>query len=381
MAEFRELKAKKVLNRYKYRDNWFWCRYSVNPYRGCQFACNYCDAITEKYLVHKDFEDFSRIIYVKTNAPAVLESELERTERGVVSLSGVTDAYQPAERRHGITRRILEILRDNSFPVHIGTKSDLVLRDTDILSEISRNSWCAVSVTIITHDQYLLPLLEPFAPQPEKRLEVVRRLSEAGIQVGVNFTPIIPYICDNEENIRDVIEQASESGAKYIFPGSGMTLRSNQKTRFLELLKENWPCLSEKYERLYGSSQSPSGQYQADTNRKVFELCRKHGIPVHTNPPSFDRPLRENFDVANLLLLYAYFKEMKTGNTYAAWAYHKAAQNIEELDQSIRYFHERNELAKIAGVGESISEMIREFLETGKSEKLERMRSEWYFLG
>jgi len=212
-------------------------------------------------------------------------------------------------------------------------------------------------------------------------LKVVRRLSEAGIQAGVNFTPIIPYICDNGENIRDVVEQASESGAKYILPGSGMTLRSNQKTRFLDLLKNNCPHLSEKYERLYGSSQSPSGQYRADMNRRLFELCRKHRIPVHTTPPSFDRSLRENFDVANLLLLYAYFKEMKTGNTYAAWAYHKAAQNIEELDQSIRYFHERNELTKIAGVGESISGMIREFLETGKSEKLERMRSEWYFLG
>ncbi len=376
MVEYRELKAKKVLNRHKYRDNWFWCRYSVNPYRGCQFACNYCDAITEKYLVHKDWEDFSRIIYVKANAPELLERELKTAERDVISLGGVTDAYQPAEKKYRITRRILEIMRDHCFPVHIVTKSDLILRDADILSEISRNSWCTVSVTIITQDKNLVPFLEPFAPPPEKRFGVVRRLSGLGIRSGVDFTPIIPYICDNEENMRDVIGQASESEAQYILPGS-MTLRSNQKIRFLGLLKENWPHLMEKYERLYGDSQSPNGQYVVNMNRKLFALSKEYEIPLHITPPNFDKPLRENFDIANLLLLYAYFKEMRTGNTYAAWAYHKAAQNIEKLDQSIRHLHKKNELKTIPGVGESISGMIREFLETGKSERLEQMKLEW----
>jgi len=176
MVEYREVRAKRVLNRYKkrvlnrykYRDNWFWCRYSINPYRGCQFACNYCDAITERYLVHENYEDFSRIIYIKTNAPELLERELEREKKDVVSLSGVTDPYQPVERKYGITRRILEKLRDNHFPVH----------------------------------------------------------------------------------------------------------------------------LLEMYEKLYGSSQSPSGRYRVDTNRKVFRLCKKYGIPIHATPPSLDRPLR-----------------------------------------------------------------------------------------
>jgi DNA repair photolyase len=377
MVKFKEIKSKTVLNRYKYRDNWFWCRYSLNPYRGCQFACNYCDAITEKYLVHEKVKDFSRIIYAKTNAPELLKKETKKAKRDVVALSGVTDPYQPAERKYGLTRKILEILGDNGFPVLIGTKSDLVLKDVDILSEISKKSWCAVFTTIVTFNEKLLPLLEPFAPSPERRLEAVRKLNKAGVQAGVDFTPIIPHILDDDKNIEEVIKRAAEAGAKYILPGAGMSLRSNQKVRFLELLEENWPELIEKYERLYRASESPAKEYAVGINRKAFEFCRKFNIPNYISPPAFERPLKENFDVANLLLLMAYFKEMRTGNPYAAWAYHKAAGNLEKLDKSIRDIHERGRLKNIPGVGESLAKTIAEFLDTGKCEKLERMKVKW----
>lgn len=377
MVEFKEAKAKTVLNKYKYRDNWFWCKYSINPYRGCQFACNYCDAITEKYLIHKKVEDFSRVIYVKTNAPELLKKELEKAQKDVVALSGVTDPYQPAERKYDITRKILEVLKDNGFPVHIGTKSDLVLRDADILSEISTNSWCAISFTVTTFDKNLLSLLEPFSPPPERRLEALKKLKEAGIMAGVDFTPIIPYLLDDENNIREVIRKASENGAEYLLPGAGMTLRNNQKTRWLELLKENWPELIEKYEKLYRESRDPSREYLLRINRKTFEICKEFNIKTYVPPPDFERPLKENFQVASLLLLIAYFKERRTGNPYAAWAYHKAAQNIEELQMSIRDIHNENELEKISGVGKNLAETIREFLDTGKSEKIERLETEW----
>jgi len=377
MVKFKEIKTKTVLNKYKYRDNWFWCRYSVNPYRGCQFACNYCDAITEKYLVHENIEDFSRIIYVKTNAPELLEKELKKAEKDVVALSGVTDPYQPAERKYEVTRKVLETLRDNGFPAHIGTKSDLVLRDADILSEISKKSWCTVSFTVTTFDKNLLSLLEPFSPPPERRLEAMRKLREARIMAGVDFTPIIPYLLDNENNIREVIGKAAENNAEYLLPGAGMTLRSNQKTRWLGLLKENWPELIEKYEKLYCESQEPNREYAVRVNRKAFEICEEFNIKTYISPPDFERPLKENFHVANLLLLIAYFKERKTGNPYAAWAYHKAAQNIEELKESIRAIHNKNALEKISGVGKNLAETIREYLDTGKSEKLEKLKTDW----
>ena len=376
MVKFKEVKAKTVLNKYKYRDNWFWCRYGINPYRGCQFACNYCDAITEKYLVHEKVEDFSRIIYVKTNAPELLEKELKKAQKDVVALSGVTDPYQPAERKYEVTRKVLEVLRNNNFPVHIGTKSDLVLKDSDILSEISKKSWCTVSFTITTFDKNLLSLLEPFSPPPERRLEAVKKLREAGTMAGVVFTPIIPYLLDDENNLREVIRRASENNAEYLLPGAGMTLRSNQKTRWLELLKENWPELVEKYEKLYGGSQEPDREYLVKINGKAFEICKEFYIQTYIPPPDFERPLKENFEVANLLLLIAYFKERRTGNPYAAWAYHKAAQKIEELKESIQDIHNKNALEKISGVGKNLAGTIREFLDTGKCEKLERLKTE-----
>ena len=103
MTKFIEIEAKSILQKYKFRDDWFWNCYGVNPYRGCQFACNYCDAITEKYLVHESYKDFSRTIYVKKNAPEILGKEVKKLKPDVVAMSGVTDPYQPAEKKYELT--------------------------------------------------------------------------------------------------------------------------------------------------------------------------------------------------------------------------------------------------------------------------------------
>lgn len=388
MVKFKEIEAKSILQPQKYRDDWFWNRYNLNPYRGCQFACNYCDAITEKYLVHEDYKDFSRIIYVKKNAPEVLETEVKKFKPDVVAMSGVTDPYQPAERKYELTRKILKILAKHKFPVHIITKSDLVLKDIDLLKEIAKQTWCSVSLTIVTFNQELLPYLEPFAPSPERRLEAIRKLNDAGIQAGVDFTPIVPYLLDNEENIEEVVKRASEH-AKYILIGAAMTLRSNQRIRFLELLRKNFPEHVEKYENLYGNQESPPKDYIVRLNKCAFEFCKKYGIKNYIQPPSFERSSKqktlipaesqdeENFKVATLLLLIAFFKEFKSANPYSAWAYHKASQNIEKLDESIKEIYKREELRKISGVGECVSKVIEEFLVNGKSERLEKEMSEW----
>lgn len=388
MVKFKEIEAKSILQPQKYRDDWFWNRYNLNSYRGCQFACNYCDAITEKYLVHEDYKDFSRIIYVKKNAPGVLETEVKKFKPDVVAMSGVTDPYQPAERKYELTRKILKILAKHKFPVHIITKSDLVLKDIDLLKEIAKQTWCSVSLTIVTFNQELLPYLEPFAPSPERRLEAIRKLNDAGIQAGVDFTPIVPYLLDNEENIEEVVKRASEH-AKYILIGAAMTLRSNQRTRFLELLRKNFPEHVEKYENLYGNQESPPKDYIVRLNKCAFEFCKKYGIKNYIQPPNFERSSKqktlipaesqdeENFKVATLLLLIAFFKEFKSANPYSAWAYHKASQNIEKLDESIKEIYKREELRKISGVGESVSKVIEEFLVNGKSERLEKEMSEW----
>lgn len=366
MVKFVEIKAKSILQKQKFRDNWFWNRYNLNPYRGCQFACNYCDAITEKYLVHKDYKDFSRTIYVKKNAPEVLGKEVKKRNPDVVAMSGVTDPYQPAEKKYELTRRILKILAEHGFPVHIITKSDLVLRDVDLLREIAKQTWCTVSLTIITFNKELLPYLEPFAPSPGRRLEAVDKLNEEGIQAGVDFTPIVPYLLDSSDNIEEVIKRASEH-AKYILIGAAMTLRSNQRIRFLELLNKNFPELVAKYENLYDEQESPPQDYIERLNRRTFEFCEKYGIKNYIPPPDFERTLKENFDVANHLLLIAFFKEFKSANPYSAWAYHKASQTIEDLNESIIGICKRKALEKLPGVGKTISRVIEAFLGDAKS--------------
>ena len=371
MVKFIEIEAKSILTKHKFRDDWFWDRYAINPYRGCQFACNYCDAITEKYLVHKDYKDFSKAIYVKKNASEPLEKEVRKVKPDVVAMSGVTDPYQPAERKYEVTREILEVLLKHGFPVHIITKSDLVLRDIDLLREIAKRTWCTVSLTIITFNQRLLPHLEPFAPSPERRLETVKKLNDEDIQAGVDFTPIVPYLLDDPNNIEELIKRASEC-AKYILIGAGMTLRSNQRTRFLELLMNNFPELVEKYEDLYKEQTSPPKDYVVRLNKCAFEFCKRYEIKNYIPPPSFERPLKENFEVANHLLLIAFFKEFKSANPYSAWAYHKASQNIENLNESIKEISKRGELRRIPGVGEKIAKVIEDFLENGTSERLEK---------
>ena len=371
MTKFIEIEAKSILQKQKFRDNWFWNRYGINPYRGCQFACNYCDAITEKYLVHKDYKDFSRIIYVKRNAPEVLEKEAEKLKPDVVAMSGVTDPYQPAEKKYELTRKILKILAEHGFPVHIITKSDLVLRDIDLLREIAEQTWCTVSLTIITFDKELLPYLEPFAPSPGRRLKAVEKLNEGGVQAGVDFTPIVPYLLDGPENIEEVIKRASEH-AEYILIGAAMTLRSNQRIRFFDLLKTNFPELVKKYKNLYGEKENPPQDYIVRLNGLAFEFCKKCGIKNYISPPRFERALKENFDVANHLLLIAFFKEFKSANPYSAWAYHKASQTIEDLNESITGICKRNALDKLPGVGKTISKVIEEFLGDAQSERLEK---------
>ncbi len=180
-----------------------------------------------------------------------------------------------------------------------------------------------------------------------------------------------------------VIKRASGC-AEYILIGAGMTLRSNQRIRFLELLTKDFPEFVEKYENLYGEQESPPRDYIAQLNRCAFEFCNKYGIKNYIEPPSFERDSkqktliptegyeRDNFEVATLLLQMAFFKEFKSANPYSAWAYHKASNAIENLNESIRDIFRKGKLEEIPGVGDNIAKAIEDFLVTGRSERLDK---------
>jgi DNA repair photolyase len=188
---------------------------SVNPYRGCEHGCIYCYARPfHEYLGFSSGLDFETKIMVKENAPKLLREELSspKWKPQVIAMSGVTDCYQPAERKLKLTRGCLEVLAEFRNPVGIVTKNFLVTRDIDFLSELARFNAATVYISITTLDTELRKVMEPRTSPPAARLEAVRRLAEAGIHVGILMAPIIPGLNDHE--IPSVLEAAAKAGAK-----------------------------------------------------------------------------------------------------------------------------------------------------------------------
>jgi len=189
---------------------------SINPYRGCEHGCIYCFARpTHEYLGFSAGLDFETKILVKEDAPALLREELnaKKWEPKVLAMSGVTDPYQPVERRLGLTRGCLEVLADFRNPVGIITKNHLVTRDADILADLARDNAARVFISITTLDGALARTMEPRTSTPEKRLEAVAMLAEAGVPVGVMVAPTIPGLTDHE--MPAILTAAKKAGAKW----------------------------------------------------------------------------------------------------------------------------------------------------------------------
>ncbi len=189
---------------------------SINPYKGCEHGCVYCFARpTHAYLGLSPGLDFESRIFSKPEAPALLRRELARPgyRCDVLALGANTDPYQPAEKRLELTRSILEVLEEHEHPVSIVTKSNLVLRDLDILASMARKRLAHVLISVTTLDRSLARTMEPRAPTPERRVEALRTLHDAGVPVGVLASPMIPGLNDSE--LEAILEACSEAGAVY----------------------------------------------------------------------------------------------------------------------------------------------------------------------
>ncbi|MCA9968923.1 MAG: radical SAM protein, partial [Anaerolineales bacterium] len=253
----KSIEAKVMLAHVKQPDTWFGLKYNMNLYRGCQHQCIYCDSRSECYQI----ENFSDIL-VKENAIALLENELARKRvKGTIGTGSMNDPYMPLEARIGLTRRALEVIARFRFPVHVITKSDLVLRDLDLLRQINA-VYAAVSFTLTTTDDRLAKKLEPGAPAPSARLRAMKILAENGIHTGVTMMPILPFIEDNVENVTQIVTQAHAHGAAYILPGFGMTLRDRQRAYYYARLDRHFPGLRQQYERRFGNAYfAPANDY------------------------------------------------------------------------------------------------------------------------
>ncbi len=257
-------------------DNWFGLRYNLNLYRGCQHGCIYCDSRSKCYGI-KNFSD----IEVKGNALELLEKEIQsKREKGTIGFGSMNDPYMPLEKERKLTRKALQIISKHRFPVHLITKSTLVTRDIDLLQEISR-VYAAVSITITTVDDMLSQKIEPGAPVSSKRFEAIKTLSERGIYCGIPLIPVLPYLTDQPRNIKEMVNRAKETGAKYVLGAMGMTLREGQREYFYHQLDNKFPGISEKYIQSYGLKYSCNTPGH-DLLHKVFDnACHALSMPQH----------------------------------------------------------------------------------------------------
>ncbi len=264
---------------------------SINPYRGCEHGCAYCYARPfHEYLGFSSGLDFETRILVKENASVLLREELARPswKPRILEMSGVTDPYQPIERKLGVTRACLEVLAECRNPVQIITKNDLICRDIDLLAELARYSAAAVVISITTLDAALARKLEPRTTSPSRRLDAISRLHEAGIPVGVSISPVIPALTDEE--MPGIVEEAARHGASFAF-FIPLRLPHAVAEIFSDWLDRHYPDRKEKIlnrvrdmregrlnDERFGSRMRGTGEY-AEQIRSMFHVsCRKHGL-------------------------------------------------------------------------------------------------------
>jgi DNA repair photolyase len=287
-----EISAKTILNKKKKPDEWFLDDYTLNPYSGCSFNCLYCYIRGSKYGIHMEEK-----LSVKTNAPELLEKQLQnlakKNKYGVIVLASATDPYLQIEKNIGLTRRLLEIILKYKFPLHVITKSDLVVRDFDLLHEIDKSAVLPVHLqgkishgvfitfSFSTIEDSIAKIFEPGATLPSRRLEILKQTSAAGFHYGVSMMPLLPFISDSEEQLENMLTAFKTAGAKYVFPAS-LTLFGegpvDSKTLMLRAVEKHYPHLLVSYKNLFAGDFRASADYQRELSEKANRLLKKHEI-------------------------------------------------------------------------------------------------------
>lgn len=254
--------------------------WTINPYRGCEFACKYCYArYTHEFMEMRHALDFEQKIYVKQHAADLLRQELRKVKGGEeIAIGTATDPYQPAERRFEVTRAILEeFARHEGLELGLVTKSNLVLRDLNLLRTVAEKSSLWISVTITTLNVNLARLLEPRAPRPDLRLEAVRELNRAGVPAGVNCAPVLPGITDSPADLEALVRATAEAGGKHIF-ANPLFLKPCSAAVFLPFLEKEFPELVHSYRDRYKDRAFLPKTYHQRISQLIGRLRQKYGI-------------------------------------------------------------------------------------------------------
>jgi DNA repair photolyase len=281
------LPVKSILNRCD--SNRVPFEWTINPYRGCEFACKYCYARYTHEYMELDGAEFEKKIYVKKDAAPLLAWDVSHkysyaseasggTRAEHIAIGTATDPYQPAEREYGVTRACLEELaKREGMSVSIITKSNQIVRDVDVLQRIAERSDLAIDITVTTLRPRLARLLEPRAPQPNLRLAAVKQLREAGLAVGVSASPLIPGITDRDGELEAVAEAAQEAGAQWFFSGVLFLMPSSAK-QFLPFVREKFPRLAQQYVQWFAKNGYAPEEYRRKASERVARIREKYGF-------------------------------------------------------------------------------------------------------
>ncbi len=261
--------AKNILSAYAETDGslWFGYNYNMNLYKGCCHGCIYCDSRSDCYHV----EHFDTV-RAKANAIAILAANLACKRRsGVIGTGAMSDPYNPFEASHRLTRQALQCINQYRFGIGICTKSPLITRDIDLLQQISQHSPVLCKLTVTAAEDALSLQVEPHVAASSARFAAIKQLTDAGLFSGILMMPILPFLEDTAENVLGIVHRAADCGAKFIYPGFGVTLRSNQREYYYRQLDDRFPGLSRRYQSLYGD------RYRCDSPkaRLLFALFAK----------------------------------------------------------------------------------------------------------
>ena len=254
-------------------------KWSLNPYRGCVHGCHYCFA--RQYNSYADLDpgnDFSGLVFVKTNVVNVLKEELSLHSwvSETVAIGTATDPYQPIEGKYRLTRGCLEALAERHTPVRIVTKGTMILRDVDVLADMAKRAGASVCFSITTMDHDLWKELEPGTPPPSQRLHVMEQLVKAGVSAGVLLAPIVPGMTDDQESLKAVVEAAASHGASFL-GAQILHLKPGTKEHFMGYLEMEHPRLYHAYQQLYPAEFAPK-QFQQDIRDRVADLKDTYGL-------------------------------------------------------------------------------------------------------
>lgn len=263
--------------------------WTINPYRGCEFACKYCYArYTHEFMEMRDGIAFEQKIYVKQHAADLLRQELKQVKRDEsIALGTATDPYQPAERRYEVTRGILEeFARHRGHALGIISKSNLIVRDLDLLQQVAKSNRLTVNITITTLNTDLARILEPRAPRPDLRVDAARALAKAGLRVGISCSPVIPGITDSPKDLDALIRTAAEAGVDYVF-ANPLFLKPCSAKVFIPFLEETFPHLAASYRERYKDRAFLPKAYSNRLSELVGRLRQKYKL---TKADSRERP-------------------------------------------------------------------------------------------